>query len=177
MQGITIRLATIADATALAETVRLGFEGYRAWAPAGWDPPPPQIDLIRTRESLGQPDVWCAIAEAGGATAGHVAVTSARTREEPRALIPGMAHLWMLFLREPWWGTGLAADLLGRAIAEASARGYRTIRLETPSAHVRARRFYEREGWLMAGEPYYAPALGLEIVEYRRDLSAVRAAQ
>jgi ribosomal protein S18 acetylase RimI-like enzyme len=169
--AFTIRRATLADAPALAESVRLGFEGYRAWAPAGWDPPPPQIDLIRIRESIEQPDVWCEIAEAGGETAGHVAFTHARTREEPRALIPGLAHLWMLFIREPWWGTGLAADLLARATAEASARGYEAMRLETPSGQARARRFYEREGWLAAGEPFYAPALGLEIIEYRRGLT------
>jgi GNAT superfamily N-acetyltransferase len=167
---MTIRRATLADAAELAKTVRLGFEGYRAWAPPGWDPPPPQIDLIRIRESIEQPDVWCELAEAGGEVAGHAAVTPALTRDEPRVPLEGLAHLWMLFIREPWWGSGLAVELLGRATAAARARGYAAIRLETPSGHARARRFYEREGWQLSGEPYYAPGLGLEIVEYRRPL-------
>jgi GNAT superfamily N-acetyltransferase len=171
MSPLTVRLATLDDAPELGVTVRLGFEGYRAWARPGWDPPPPQLDLIRIRENLALPDTWCVIAEAGGATAGHAAFTPARTREEPKEPVPGLAYLWMLFVREPWWGTGLAADLLGRATAEARARGYTAMRLETPSAHARARRFYEREGWRVSGDPEYASTLGLEVVEYRRSLS------
>jgi GNAT superfamily N-acetyltransferase len=172
-----IRPATLSDIPALAVTVRLGFESYRAWAPPGWDPPPPQLDLIRLRENLGRPDTWCAVAESGETAAGHVAFIPARTREQPHEPVPGLAYLWMLFVREPWWGTGLAADLLRHAIAEAAARGYEAMRLETPSGHARARAFYEREGWRRSGEPEYAPTLGLEVVEYRRDLIAARAAQ
>jgi len=163
VEPISIRPARLDDAAELAETVRLGFEGYRVWAPAGWEPPLPHLHLIGIRERLPQPGTWCAIAQAGGATAGHVAFTPV-----PEA-IPGMAHLWMLFVREPWWGTGLSADLLGRATTEAAAR-YDTIRLYTPSAHARARSFYEREGWHRASEPSFEPALGLELVEYRRPL-------
>jgi GNAT superfamily N-acetyltransferase len=167
----TIRPATLDDAQDLAETVRLGFEGYRAWAPRGWDPPPTQLHLIRLRETLGQPGAWCEIAFDGESVAAHAAFSPARTRAEPREPIQGVAHLWMLFVREPWWGTGLAAELLGRATTEAAARGFATMWLDTPSAHGRARAFYEREGWSAAGEATYDPALGLELVEYRRTLA------
>jgi hypothetical protein len=44
------------------------------------------------------------------------------------------------------------------------------MRLFTPAGQVRARRFYEREGWTVAGEPYDDEDLHLEIVEYRRAL-------
>jgi len=165
-----VRRATLEDVLVLAETVRHGFESYRAWAPPGWDPPLPVLDTIRIREDLARPGTWCAIAEEDGAVAAHVAFTPARTRARVRMLIPGLAHLWMLFVREPWWGTGLASRLLGMAVDEARARGFAAMRLETPAGQARARAFYEREGWRVAGEPVYAPMLGLEIVEYRRPL-------
>jgi GNAT superfamily N-acetyltransferase len=162
------RPATLADARQMSETVRLGFESYRTWAPRGWDPPSPAIDFARIRAEVLLPGTWCVIAEDDGAPAGHVAFTPARTRSEPREPIAGLAHLWMLFVREPWWGTGLARELLARAVAEAAARGYAAMRLETPAGAARARRFYEREGWRVASALVYAPALGLEVVEYRR---------
>jgi GNAT superfamily N-acetyltransferase len=163
---VQIRRATLADAPVLAATVHEGFESFRAWAPGGWDPPPPQVDLVRIRAAVELPGTWCVLAEDGGDPAGHVAFTPARTREAARRV----AHLWMLFVRRPWWGTGLAADLLGRAVAEAASRGYEAMRLETPARHARARAFYEREGWRTEGAPEYLPLLGLEVVEYRRDI-------
>ena len=42
------------------------------------------------------------------------------------------------------------------------------MRLFTPERHARARRFYEREGWALAGEPEFVPELGIAMVEYQR---------
>jgi GNAT superfamily N-acetyltransferase len=167
---LAFRRPTLADARSMLDTVQLGFESYREWAPHGWDPPSPAVDYARIRANLILPDTWCLIAEDDGAPAGHVAFTPARTRTEPREPLPGLAHLWMLFLRPPWWGTGLARELLARAVEEAAARGYEAMRLETPAGAGRARAFYVREGWTAAGVPVHAPALGLDVVEYRRAL-------
>ena len=76
----------------------------------------------------------------------------------------------MLFVREPWWGTGLAAHLLALAVTEAANHGYAEMRLVTPAAHSRARAFYEREGWTTDGVATPEPMLGLDLVEYRREL-------
>jgi hypothetical protein len=46
------------------------------------------------------------------------------------------------------------------------------MRLFTPVAHHRARRFYEREGWRARGEDFYEPSLRLVIIEYRLALRA-----
>jgi GNAT superfamily N-acetyltransferase len=165
-----IRCAGPADAPALAETVRQGFESYRRWAPRGWEPPPVGLQLTGIRDRLAEAGTWCALAENGGVAAGHAALIPARARAAPYGALAGLGQLWMLFLREPWWGTGLAAELLGLATAEAAARGFRAIRLYTPAAHGRARAFYAREGWEPAGQPAYEPALGLDLVEYRRPL-------
>jgi GNAT superfamily N-acetyltransferase len=169
--ALDIRLATPGDASDLAGTTRLGFESYREWAPPGWRPPPPALELRAIRERLKQSTTWCAMAVAGdGEPAGHVGITHASERDRPHVRIPGRAHLWMLFVRPRWWGTGLATRLHRLALEEAARQGYETIRLYTPEGQARARAFYAREGWAPAGPPFAEPLLGLDLLEYRRAL-------
>jgi ribosomal protein S18 acetylase RimI-like enzyme len=170
MDTLTTRRATLADVPALSETQRQGFEGYAAFAPSGWTPPPPEIEAEGIRDRLEQPDAWCVIAHDGDRVAGHAGFVAARERTGDPELIPGLAHLWALFLREPYWGSGLARRLLQMAVAEASARGYEAMRLYTPAGQSRARAFYEREGWTTDGAARYEPMIALDLVEYRRRL-------
>jgi GNAT superfamily N-acetyltransferase len=163
-----LRRAGLADAEAIIETVVISFDGYRAIAPPGWEPP---SDDEAIRATLADPDTWALLAIDGELVAGHVAVTRARTQPpEPREEIPGLAHVWHLFVRPPWWGTGLSTELLARAVDEARRRGYERMRLFTPARQARARRFYEREGWTVTGESPPMGLAGLELVEYRREL-------
>jgi GNAT superfamily N-acetyltransferase len=168
--SIEIRPATLNDVPVLAETMRLGFDGYRAFAPRGWEPPPPERERARIAERLPLPDAWCRIAEAGGEPAGHVAILAARERTGDRLPIRGLAHLWMLFVREPWWGSGLATRLHRLAVDEAAARGFSAMQLYTPARHARARAFYEREGWSTDGVETLEPMIGLDLVRYERAL-------
>src|SRR3954471_21267400 len=114
-----LRPVTVHDAAAIAETTRQGFESFRDWAPASYEPPPPALEVDRIREGLARPDVWGLIGHEGEEVAGHVLIAQAREREEPRPHIPGLCHLWQLFIRRPWWGAGLATELNRRAVAEA----------------------------------------------------------
>ncbi len=164
----TLRPATVEDVPVIAETVKQGFDTYREFAPRGWSPPEEPIERSKIAERLPQPDTWCLIAHDGAVPAGHVALHPAREQTEQRAPIPGLAHLWMLFVREPWWGSGLAPRLLALSVEVAAARRYDTMRLYTPAGHARARAFYGREGWATVGEPKYEAMLGLDLVEYRR---------
>jgi len=165
-----LRRAGVEDAETIAETVQLGFASFRAWAGASFDPPSTVMELPRIREGLGRPSTWALLALSGGEPAGHVAITQARERDEPRPDIPGLAHLWMLFVRPLWWGSGLAARLNALAVEQAAERGYEAMRLHTPAGNARARAFYEREGWHTDGIAIPEPLLGLDLVEYRRDL-------
>jgi GNAT superfamily N-acetyltransferase len=171
LDGLEFRDATAADAPRLAVVMAEGFDSYRAFAPAGWQPPSADEFRDAMAKRLGQPGVWCRLAERGPDVAGYVALLPAAESRRPVA-DPRLAHFWMLFVRAPWWGTELAHRLHGAACAAATARGYTAMRLFTPARQARARRFYEREGWTLADGPYPDEDLGLEIVEYRRTLPA-----
>jgi GNAT superfamily N-acetyltransferase len=172
VKPFAIRPATLADVPVLSQTVREGFEGYRAFLPPGWEPPAEEFEDARIIQRLGLDDTWCQIALDGSRPAGHVAFLAAREYTEDRPIIPGLAHLWMLFIREPWWGSGLAPHLLALAVAEATAQGYAAMRLFTPAGQARARAFYEREGFTTTGVPRWEQMLAFDLVEYRRDLRA-----
>jgi GNAT superfamily N-acetyltransferase len=164
------RGATVDDAAEIAATVLASFDTYRAFAPAGWNPPDEVGSLEDIRRRLGTADVWALLARtARGEPAGHIAFCSSRTSRSPERLAE-LAHLWQLFVREPFWGGGVATTLHARAMAEARAQGYTTMRLYTPAGQARARRFYEREGWRVRGEPF-PHELGIPLVEYRRPLA------
>jgi GNAT superfamily N-acetyltransferase len=162
MPAFATRPATLDDVPVLTETQRQGFEGYAAFLPSGWAPPPSETEAQGIRDRLEQPGVWCVIAQAGDEIAGHAGFVPAHDA--------GLAHLWALFVREPWWGSGVARELHGLALAEARARGYRSMRLYTPARQARARRFYEREGWTTDGAERWEPMLAFDLVEYRRGL-------
>ena len=156
-----LRRAVLGDESGIAGLVTEGFAGYVEFAPAGWTPIVEPPDKART--SLEDPTAWGMVAEEDGEMVG-VAFWTVAANE------PDMAHLRYLFVRPSHWGTGLAAELHARALAAARERGWPRIRLITPAGQARARRFYEREGWRAASEPFLEPLIGFDVVEYRRDL-------
>jgi GNAT superfamily N-acetyltransferase len=167
---VKLRRVTVSDAEDLAATVSACFETFRTWAGPGWSPPETGFELWRYREGLARPSLWGLVGVDEGEMAGHVTFVQARERAEPRPEIPGVAYLWQLFVRPPWWGSGLATCLDRLAVEEAARQGYGSMRLFTPAGNARARAFYEREGWSTDGVAVYEAMLGLEIVQYRRVL-------
>ena len=166
----SLRPAVPGDAERIAVVLNEGFDSYRSFSPPGWEPPDPQTELRRLRGFLGGDEVWCLIAEEEDVIIGHVAFMPERVHPQPSD-DDWMAHFWQLFVRERWWGTGLATALHAEALREAAARGFTTMRLFTPASHARARRFYEREGWTPAGAPFDDLDFGMPLVEYRRAIS------
>jgi diamine N-acetyltransferase len=159
-----LRRAGAEDAAAITETLAIGFDGYREFAAYGWQPPDVRSapEPARLRARLDATATWAVIAEDGGLAAGHAGFF-------PQPGVPSSAHLWQLFVRPPWWGTGLATELLTSAIEAAIARGYRRMRFYTPRDHARARRFYEREGFRHTEWEGLEEPLGLVLVEYVRE--------
>ena len=56
------------------------------------------------------------------------------------------------------------------AVEAAGAPGFTQLRLFVAAGQARARRFYEREGWLPVSEPFDDPSPGLTMIEYRHRL-------
>ncbi len=165
-----LRPARAADAERLARSVTDGFAAYSEFAPPDWRPPAYEQQVALLEQALPEPDVWCLLAEADDALAGLVVIRSAA--EPPLSSPePGMAFLWRLFVEPPWFGSGLALQLHDEALREARERGYSSIRLFAAAGQARARRFYEREGWVAAGPPFMQESFGMDVVDYRRSLT------
>jgi GNAT superfamily N-acetyltransferase len=157
---VRTRLARASDAETMSRSLHLGFDTYRAFTPAGWSPPAFAGELEFAREKLRSRHTWALLAEIAGEPAGHVAMYPDATRDDT-------VYLWQLFVRPPWWGTGLAAMLHDAFAEEARMRGYRAGSLATPAGQARARRFYERRGWRLAGPPDELWNFGVPIARYR----------
>lgn len=166
----SLRPATLADAEQLAASVSDGFASYRSFAPADWKPPSAAAELVLLDGALARADVWCLVAEADGELAGHVAIRAAATAPY-NSSEPGLAHFWQLFVKPAWHGSGLALALHDEAVREAGERGFKAMRLFAAAGQARARRFYEREGWVAQGPPFDLRGFGLPVVEYRLPIS------
>lgn len=160
------------DAAALAAVTFQAFATYWDWAPAGWSPAgrPGAHEAELLAERLARPGYWCLFEESDGEPVGYVVLRPAVTTGENPAPIAGLGHLWHLFVRPAWWGSGVATRLLAEAMEEARRRDYAAARLWTPRENARARAFYEREGWRATGAEHYSADLDLQLLEYRRSL-------
>ena len=159
----SLRRAGPDDAATMHQTVAIGFEGYRAFAPPGWHPPDPVAEQARLRDHLADPATWALVAAQSEQPAGHVGFF-------PQPGADGSAHLWQLFVRPGWWGTGLARELLRLAVQAARAQRCERMRLFTPEGQARARAFYEREGFEAVGPAAFEPKIGFQVVQYARSL-------
>ena len=163
---IALRRAAAEDAAAIGAVVRAGFETYRSFAPAGWQPPAQGPD--RSGSRLQAAGAWGVVAVDAGRVVGVGAFDPGREGPIDGRLIPGLAHIWAIFVAESHWGTGAATAILAATVAEIAGRGYAEVRLFTPAGQARARRFYVREGFTETTAPFLVPELGLELVELRR---------
>jgi GNAT superfamily N-acetyltransferase len=159
---VTIEPARPEHADAMLAQTRAAIAGYRAFAPPGWDPAvasgPDHLDRIRA--TIANPQAIAVVAHAGDRLVAHMAW---RPEDE-------RGHLLALFVEPAAWGSGIATELHDRAIAGMRERGYCEASLYTPAGNARARRFYEREGWAVHGEPGFSEIFGLDLIEYRLEL-------
>ncbi len=172
MSELTLRRAASEDLDALVAHVAAGFESYRAFMPAGWSPPDMGLERSRMGETLADPGTWALLAEHDRTPVGHIAFMPGRERATDgspagaRPVIPGLAHLWQLFVLPDWWGRGAASLLHERALVTMCGAGYARARLYAFARQTRARAFYERRGWTAAAE-LWSPELDADLVEYQ----------
>lgn len=160
----SIRPAAPADMAAVAELWHEGWHaGHAGHVPAGL------TDLRtlaafheRTPPRVGDTIVAVTDVEHGeGALVGFVMVVGDEVEQ--------------LFVSPAWRGTGVAADLLAVAEARIAAAGHGEAWLAVVVGNARARRFYEKQGWVDGGDlPYEVVAGGETFVSpcrrYVKDL-------
>jgi GNAT superfamily N-acetyltransferase len=138
----------------LASSVADALAEYRAFAAPGWEPPGRETQADGLRAWIANPHGWGEIALDDGDLAGHVTTAPAASHPFAPLADTAVVHLGHLFVLPGYWGSGLAGELLAHATHAAAARGFSVMRLFSPLGQVRARRFYEREGFVAVGEPF-----------------------
>lgn len=165
--GLETREASSADSPAITALIDAGIAGYEAFAPDEWLAPETPG---RVRRAIGRrfdEDAWGLLAFEGDELVGLVSLATtvrAASGEAP----PGTGYLWQMFVEPRWQGRGLASALLDRALEEAGRRGWGRLILWTPAGQRQARRFYEREGFLLSGRKQFNEEIGLDLVQYER---------
>ena len=129
--------------------------------------PPSEMESLTRRESswqaaLAQPDVSPFVAECDGEIVGVMMIGPAR--EEA-----GAGEIYVMYVHPDWWGSGAGQVLMDRAHQQLR-QDYGDAVLSTLGANGRARRFYERNGWVLDSgqvEPHLG-AQATKIVRYRK---------
>lgn len=152
MSALTLRMAGPEDAEAIA---RVGAESFTETFGHLYSPENLAAFLVnhvpeRWREELGNPDFAVRIAEAESRI---VAYCKLGLPSLPFETQRSARELRQLYLLRPWQGSGVAHDLMRWAIDEARARGADELYLSVFVNNHRARRFYERYGFVFVA-PY-----------------------
>lgn len=158
-----IREATVADGTAIADVhVRTWQAAYEhvfgAERLAG-------IDLERRasgwqRALAGRPDEPVFVAELDGRIVAFASVGPSRDAA-------GTGELFAIYALPEAWGTGAATVLIRTAVKTLRELGYGEAVLWVLEDNPRARRFYEREGWVVDGAQRDGVHMGMRTVEVR----------
>jgi GNAT superfamily N-acetyltransferase len=84
-----------------------------------------------------------------------------------------VAELYALYVHPAWWSTGTGRALMGRVLARTARAGYQRITLWVLEDNARARRFYDRAGFVPDGASNILRGLGgVTEVRYHRPLPA-----
>jgi ribosomal protein S18 acetylase RimI-like enzyme len=88
----------------------------------------------------------------GAAPVGYTVLTAP---DLPIAAAPGDIELRRIYTLQLAHGIGLGPALMARAVADAGAAGHRRLLLGVYAGNARARAFYERQGFAVAGTRQY----------------------
>lgn len=81
--------------------------------------------------------------------------------------LEGVGELFAIYALPEAWGSGAGSALMRVAIKTLRELGYREAVLWVLADNPRARRFYEREGWMLDGGTKEGEFLGLHAAEVR----------
>ena len=145
-----LRLADIPDAATLAD---LGARSFTETFGHLYDPADLAAFLTshseeNWRKELADPEFSVLIAEAGEEPIGYAKVGPPHLPFEPRGIA---IELRQFYLLKPWQGRGIAEAMMQWVVDEAERRGGDDLYLSVFTENHRARRFYERWGFVPEG--------------------------
>ena len=151
-EGVTVRWATVADAEAIAEVHIASWRAaYRGLMPDE------VLDGLRLDQRTQQWRTWLAqggeradtlLAERGGSIEGFCTLAMPSRDSDEGAEV---AEVPALYLRPESRRGGVGTTLLGAALDEIRARGFRDAILWMLEGNDPAEAFYERRGWRRDG--------------------------
>ena len=112
-----LRRITPEDAQAAHAVTMAGFRTYPAFAPEGWQPPA-DMGAEGATKRLARDGSYGVVAVDVDAIVGFAAYEPAREETDEGfagPLIPGLAHVWAVFVAEPHWGRGVATRAARRS--------------------------------------------------------------
>jgi ribosomal protein S18 acetylase RimI-like enzyme len=172
--AFSVRFATGADAPAIARVnVRAWRSAYRGHIPDA------VLDALSESERAARWTSWLEpvdhgvqVAVTGGAVIGYVWVMAARDTDTLRAT----GEVSALYVAPEHWRSGAGSALMRAGIELAHNRGCRSLILWVVASNERARRFYERWGFVADGAQKGKPLSGgnhsVTEVRYRLELHA-----
>ena len=145
--SVTYRDGTLSDAEAVGTLFHTGFSETFAhlYDPADLAAFLSQYSLDRWRSELADPSFAFRLAHSDGNAVGYVKLGPLSLPVEPS--VPAI-EFKQLYIAKEWHGAGVAAELMEWALGEARARAAKELYLSVYTENWRARRFYERFGFV-----------------------------
>jgi GNAT superfamily N-acetyltransferase len=159
---VAVRRARPEDAVAIAEV------HVRTWQAAyGEVLDPERLAAVTVAERLplwnrllAAPEQSIFVAEDDGRVVAFAMVGPSRDPDAD-------GELYAIYALPLAWGSGTGSELMAAALAALRESRYRTAILWVLERNPRARRFYEREGWICDGTRKEETFLGSEVAEVR----------
>lgn len=185
--SLRVRTATLADADSIGRIhVRSWQAAYQGVVPQAY------LDGLDEDERTGEwrrilrgevpvgdlPLPLNIVVELDGETIGFANIGAFRQpdagSQTPRSDAERPGELWAMYVDPEHWGGGAGAALMDGTIAELQRKGYEPAYLWVLADNVRARRFYEKQGWSCDDVATSIEILGENIdeVRYSRSVTA-----
>lgn len=160
-----VRLARADDAEAMARVHLDAWQsGYRGIVPASLLA---EMSLERRIELWrNQWEGTLVVEDDAGVVVGISSCGAPRDEGE----LASVGELYMINVAPSAWGTGLAKALFDAAVQRLRAADHTSAYLWVLEPNMRARRFYEREGWSPDGGQKLHQRSGVMEIRYRRSL-------
>jgi ribosomal protein S18 acetylase RimI-like enzyme len=170
----SVRAATITDAPEVAAIhARSWHAAYQGLLPQDFFDKLVRADGTerweRTLRTSEWPKAGVIVAVPGPEMVGFARFAPTRDEDQDTALV---AEIRQIYIAPEAWGKGVGKRLMTTALARLAAAGYAQATLWVLDTNGRARRFYERCGWLPDGAARSTDRYGFPIADmrYRKSL-------